>query len=222
MVERRAHYVRLGERNVERLIGLISDLLDVEKIRSGKMLIDRESVHLDECFQACIEALSPTADAKGVKLEIEETTCVVSGDPNKIDRVMINLVGNAIKYSANGDLVKVDAQIDQRNVTVTIADQGEGIPEDQLDKVFERFHQVSGDDQSTGSGLGLTICKAFIELHGGTIWAERREPKGTKFCFTLPLPNATASSASSAAASQSTPQSESQSISQSPKEQPSD
>lgn len=193
MVERRAHYVRLGERNVERLIGLISDLLDVEKIRSGKMIIDRESVHLDECFQACIEALSPTADAKGVKLEVNETTCVVSGDPNKIDRVIINLVGNAIKYSEKGDVVKVDVQTDEHNVTVTVADQGQGIPEDQLEKVFERFHQVSGEDQSTGSGLGLTICKAFIELHGGKIWAERREPKGTKFCFTLPLPKATAS-----------------------------
>ncbi len=191
LVEKRAHYIRLGERNVERLIGLISDLLDVEKIRSGKMIIDREAVHLDECFQACIEALAPIADAKGVKLEIEETTYVVSGDPNKIDRVMINLVGNAIKYSGSGDLIKVDAQTDDRNVTVTIADQGQGIPEDQLEKVFERFHQVSGEDQSTGSGLGLTICKAFVELHGGKIWAERREPKGTKFCFTLPLPNAT-------------------------------
>ncbi|MBS1956991.1 MAG: PAS domain S-box protein [Cyanobacteria bacterium SZAS-4] len=159
MVEKRSHYVRLGERNVERLIGLISDLLDVEKIRSGKMMIDRESVHLDECFQACIEALSPTADAKGVTLQMDETTCVVSGDPNKIDRVIINLVGNAIKYSDKGDLVKVDAQTDERNVTVTIADEGQGIPEDQLDKVFERFHQVSSEDQSTGSGLGLTIAK---------------------------------------------------------------
>ncbi len=194
MVERRAHYVRLGERNVERLIGLISDLLDVEKIRSGKMMIDREAVHLDECFQACIEALSPTAEAKGVGLEVEETTCVVSGDPSKIDRVIINLVGNAVKYSSSGDLVKVTAQTDERNLTVTIADQGQGIPEDQLEKVFERFHQVSGEDQSTGSGLGLTICKAFVELHGGKIWAERREPKGTKFCFTLPLPNAAVSS----------------------------
>jgi PAS domain S-box-containing protein len=188
LVDKRAHYIQLGERNVERLVGLISDLLDVEKIRSGMMMIDREAVHLDECFQACIEALLPTADSRGVKLVIDETTVVTTGDPNKIDRVIINLVGNAIKYSESGDQVRVHAEADDEKVTVTIADEGKGIPEDQLDKVFERFHQVRGEDQASGSGLGLTICKAFVELHGGKIWAERREPKGTKFCFTLPLP----------------------------------
>ncbi|HEY9732975.1 MAG TPA: ATP-binding protein [Drouetiella sp.] len=186
-LERRAHYVRLGERNVERLIGLISDLLDVEKIRSGKMTIENESVYLDECFQACLEALNPTADSKGVKLNCEETSLVVSGDAGKIDRVIINLVGNAIKYSESGDLVKVVAERNGNYATVIVGDEGPGIPEDQLERVFERFHQVRSGDQATGSGLGLTICKAFVELHGGKIWAERREPRGTRFCFTLPL-----------------------------------
>ncbi len=186
LVEKRSHYIQLGERNVERLIGLISDLLDVEKIRSGKMMIDKEAVHLDECFQACIEALLPTAESRGVKLLVDETSLVVSGDANKIDRVVINLVGNAIKYSKSGDQVTVNAQADGDLVTVTISDEGAGIPEDQLDKVFERFHQVRSEDGSTGSGLGLTICRAFVELHGGKIWAERRESRGTKFCFTLP------------------------------------
>jgi PAS domain S-box-containing protein len=189
LVDKRAHYIQLGERNVERLIGLISDLLDVEKIRSGMMMIDREAVHLDECFQACIEALLPTADLRGVKLIVDETTVVTTGDPNKIDRVIINLVGNAIKYSESGDQVRVHAEADDEKVTVTIADEGKGIPEDQLEKVFERFHQVRGEEQASGSGLGLTICKAFVELHGGKIWAERRESKGTKFCFTLPMPS---------------------------------
>lgn len=187
LLERRAHYIRLGERNVERLIGLISDLLDVEKIRSGKMTIEYESVHLDECFQACLEALGPAADSKGVILTCEETSLVVSADAGKIDRVIINLVGNAIKYSSSGDMVRVVAESDGETATVIIADEGPGIPEDQLEKVFERFHQVRSSDQSTGSGLGLTICKAFVELHGGKIWAEGRETKGTKFCFTLPL-----------------------------------
>jgi PAS domain S-box-containing protein len=186
LVEKRSQYIQLGERNVERLIGLISDLLDVEKIRSGMMMIDKEAVHLDECFQACIEALLPTAESRGVKLVVDETSLVVSGDANKIDRVIINLVGNAIKYSNSGDQVRVNAQADGDEVTVTIADEGSGIPEDQLDKVFERFHQVRSEDGATGSGLGLTICRAFVELHGGKIWAERRESKGTKFCFTLP------------------------------------
>jgi PAS domain S-box-containing protein len=189
LVDKRAHYIQLGERNVERLIGLISDLLDVEKIRSGMMMIDREAVHLDECFQACIEALLPTADSRGVKLVVDETTVVTTGDPNKIDRVIINLVGNAIKYSESGDQVRVHAEADDEKVTVTITDEGKGIPEDQLEKVFERFHQVRGEDQASGSGLGLTICKAFVELHGGKIWAERRESKGTRFCFTLPMPS---------------------------------
>lgn len=184
--ERRAHYVQLGERNVERLIRLISDLLDIEKIRSGKMVLETESVHLDECFQACLEALAPAAEGKGVHLSADETSIVVSGDADKIDRVIINLVGNAIKYSNSGDSVRVAAEADSEKVTVSIIDEGPGIPADQLDKVFERFHQVQGDDQAKGSGLGLTICKAFVELHGGKIWAERVSPRGTKFAFTLP------------------------------------
>jgi two-component system, NtrC family, sensor histidine kinase KinB len=138
LVEKRAHYIQLGERNVERLIGLISDLLDVEKIRSGMMMIDREAVHLDECFQACLEALLPTSDLRGVKLVIDETAVVTTGDPNKIDRVIINLVGNAIKYSESGDQVRVHAEADDEKVTVTIADEGIGIPEDQLDKSSQR------------------------------------------------------------------------------------
>ncbi len=195
LVEKTKTYIQLGERNVVRLIAMVNDLLDIEKIRSGKMLIEKEAVPLDECFQACIEALLPAAEQAGLRLEVDPTALIVSGDADKIDRVIINLTANAIRYSKSGDTVRVYAEpsasdCEYQMVTVHVIDQGLGIAEDQLDSVFERFHQLkdekSAEGSGLGSGLGLTICKAFVELHGGKIWATRL-PQGTQFSFTLPL-----------------------------------
>ncbi len=191
LVEKTKTYIQLGERNVVRLIAMVNDLLDIEKIRSGKMLIEHEAVHLDECFQACIEALLPAAEQAGVRLEVEQTALIVSGDADKIDRVIINLTANALKYSKVGDTVRVHAERSEIDstmpmVTVNVIDQGLGIAEEQLESVFERFHQLKDEKAAEGSGLGLTICKAFVELHGGKIWATRLA-QGTQFSFTLPL-----------------------------------
>lgn len=189
LVEKTKTYIQLGERNVTRLIAMVNDLLDIEKIRSGKMIIEKEAVHLDECFQACIEALLPAAEQAGVRLEVEQTSLIVSGDADKIDRVIINLAANAIRYSKAGDMVRVYAECSETKsemVTVNVIDQGLGIAEDQLASVFERFHQLKDEKSAEGSGLGLTICKAFVELHGGEIWATRLA-QGTQFSLTLPL-----------------------------------
>jgi PAS domain S-box-containing protein len=184
--DRKSHYLQVGERSVSRLALLVNDLLDVEKVRSGQMSIDFSACYLDENFCICSDSVAATAEAKGVKLNMHPTSLIANGDGDKIDRILINLVGNAIKFSPDNGTVDVSASVDGDMVKIVVKDEGKGIPPDELDKVFERFHQVKGTHEK-GSGLGLTICRAFVELHGGRIWVESEVGKGSSFCFTLPL-----------------------------------
>ncbi len=185
---KKEHYLHVGERNVDRLILLVNDLLDIEKIRSGQMLMEPSPQQLDECFATCLDSVSPIAESKEIKLNLEPTTLIVKGDGDKIDRILINLVGNAIKFSPVGGTIDVHASVENDMAKIVVKDQGKGIPADELEKIFERFHQVYGHQDGKGSsGLGLTICRAFVELHGGRIWAESTVGEGTSFCFTLPL-----------------------------------
>ncbi|HEY9677845.1 MAG TPA: ATP-binding protein [Drouetiella sp.] len=184
--EKQLHYLEVGEKSVSRLSNLVNDLLDIEKVRSGQMTIELKPVDLSLNFETCFDSVNATAESKNVKINIHDTTLMVSGDSDKIDRVLINLVGNAIKFSPDGGAIDLYAETVDGMAKVVIKDQGKGIAPEEIEKVFERFHQVQGT-QEKGSGLGLTICRAFVELHGGTIWAESEPGKGTSFCFTLPL-----------------------------------
>jgi|688.fasta_scaffold123717_1 PAS domain S-box-containing protein len=184
--ERKSHYLEVGERSVSRLALLVNDLLDVEKVRSGQMSIDFAPCHLDENFCICSDSVAATAEAKGIRLNMHPTPLIANGDGDKIDRILINLVGNAIKFSPDKGTVDVSASALDNMVKIVVKDQGKGIPPEDLDKVFERFHQVKGTHEK-GSGLGLTICRAFVELHGGRIWVESDVGEGSSFCFTLPL-----------------------------------
>ena len=120
--------------------------------------------------------------------QMSERRLFFHGDPDKILQVLLNLLSNAIKFSPpQGEVVlSLEASADQ--LTVRISDEGRGIPEDQLEKVFERFRQLEHDDARRlgGSGLGLAICRAIVEQHGGATWAERNPTKGTSFLVTLP------------------------------------
>lgn len=187
--ERKKHYLDVGERSVNRLASLVNDLLDVEKIRSGQMSIELSPCHLDENFCICSDSVAASAEAKGIKLVMHPTTLIANGDGDKIDRILINLVGNAIKFSPENGTVDVSATVSDNMIKVEVKDEGPGLPPEELEKVFDRFHQVK-DAQGVhekGSGLGLTICRAFVELHGGRIWVESTVGEGASFCFTLPL-----------------------------------
>jgi PAS domain S-box-containing protein len=185
--DRKEHYLQVGERSVNRLSLLVNDLLDVEKIRSGQMSMDFHPCQLDENFCICLDSVSATAESKGVKINLQPTTLIVNGDGDKIDRILINLVGNAIKFSPPAGCIDVSASVETNMAKIIVKDQGKGIPPEELEKIFDRFHQVHGTSEKGSSGLGLTICRAFVELHGGRIWAESTVGEGTSFCFTLPL-----------------------------------
>ncbi|HNB24256.1 MAG TPA: ATP-binding protein [Candidatus Melainabacteria bacterium] len=191
-------YIGMGRRNTERMLTLVNDLLDTEKIRSGSMEIDMVPFGLQNCFDKCHELTAAFAEEVKVELSFESTDIRVLGDESMIDRVLSNLVSNAIKYSPTGKNVRIFACRDKHTATITVQDDGPGIPQEDLDSVFERFRQVRRPGAKTkgGSGLGLTICKAIVELHGGKIWVEsdghtngngKEKSPGSSFVFTLAL-----------------------------------
>jgi PAS domain S-box-containing protein len=190
--EKGPRYIKMARHNADRMLNLINDLLDIEKIRSGTMTIQADSLELSRCFSNC-EALSAgLAEEMKVNLVFESTDLVVHADERYIDRVLSNLVGNALKFSPAESCVKVSASVEDGVVVTRVTDEGPGIPNEQLETIFERFRQIRGTQGAKGggaggSGLGLTICKAIIELHGGKIWAESGDGKGSVFMFTLPL-----------------------------------
>lgn len=187
-------FVHAGGRNVDRLLTLVNDLLDVEKADSGQLHLEKTKVALNECFDACVSSLGVFAESKGVTLDFIETDLIVMGDEERIDRILNNLVGNAVKFSPEGGKVIISAdksaERDTEYAIISVKDEGQGIPEDKLENIFEKFHQVerrSDSNQEKGSGLGLAICRAFVQLHGGKIWAESKLAEGSVFKFTIPL-----------------------------------
>jgi len=184
--EKGHRYVQMAKRNADRMVSLINDLLDIEKIKSGMMQLEIDSVRLSRCFANCEMISAAIAEESGVKLLFESTEIFIEADEQRLDRVLTNLVANAIKYSPKGKTVTISAHRQKNAVMVRVQDQGPGIPADMLESVFERFQQVGAAKTKGGSGLGLTICKAIVEMHGGKIWVESAD-QGSTFIFTLPV-----------------------------------
>jgi PAS domain S-box len=185
--EKDKKYVISGQRNVDRMMTLINDLLDIEKITSGRMKLDLGRVVLQELFDASLELHQEGANQADVSLVIKDTDIVFEGDEEKLQRVLSNLISNAIKFSPPKGTVTVKAQSGSKDLRIFVEDEGPGIPPDQLQSVFERFHQVETQKKTGGSGLGLAICKAITNLHAGNIWVESEVDKGSKFIVSLPV-----------------------------------
>jgi PAS domain S-box-containing protein len=194
--DRGPRYINMARRNTERMLSLINDLLDVEKIKSGNMNIDIRDLSICDCFFACEELTATAAEEVGIKLNFRNTETRVRGDQNLIDRVLTNLVANAIRFTPKGKEVRIFCNELEGFAEIAVEDQGPGIPENEISTVFERFRQLKsgGAKNKGGSGLGLTICKAIVEIHGGKIWVES-SGNGSAFIFTLPLAQSRASNA---------------------------
>jgi PAS domain S-box-containing protein len=181
-------FLRSATRNADRMTALINDLLDIEKINSGMMELEKKTVALADCFSAVEETSSIIAKERGVEITFSPNNCSADGDRERIVRVLQNLVSNAIKFSPAKTTVIVTAEMKDEMVEVSITDQGPGIAPDKVALVFDRYRQVGASEKenTTGSGLGLAICKSIVELHGGQIWVESENGKGSVFKFTLP------------------------------------
>ncbi len=189
--ERRSYYT-IVETNNGRLLGLINEILDLSKIESGIMEFDMESIHLAALCQDIQQTLRMRCQP-GVELIFEKSdkNLVLLTDKNRLSQVFNNLIGNAIKFTKQGS-IRFGYQLNDQELVFHITDTGDGIPDDKVDKVFDRF--IKGDSFTQGTGLGLPICKSIIEKFGGTISLKTKFGEGTTFHFTLPLSYVIASS----------------------------
>jgi CheY-like chemotaxis protein/two-component sensor histidine kinase len=178
-------------RNANAQVQLIDDLLDVSRIASGKLRLDTQSVNLQTVIEAAVEAVRPAAMAKSLQLDLalDATAGPVTGDANRLQQVVWNLLSNAVKFTPSGGRVQVRLRRANDHLEVAVSDTGAGIAPDFLPHVFERFRQADSSSTRThgGLGLGLTLVKQLVELHGGTVTAES-PGTGQGAIFTIALP----------------------------------
>ncbi len=180
------------ERNARSQARLIDDLLDVSRIITGNLRLDLHPLNLAPIVEAALDALRPTADVKGIKLQtrFEPDECLVRGDPNRLRQVIWNLLSNAIKFTPRGGKVSIDLKCVESTARLSVNDTGDGISPEFLPFVFDRFRQAEGSisRKQGGLGLGLAVARHLVELHGGTIKAESEGlAKGAMFSVDLPL-----------------------------------
>ena len=175
-------------RNSDRLVHLVSDILDLERMESGRDEITKTTCDSAKLIQQAIDTVSSMAREQGIILEASSPAIGFNGDRDRLTQTLINLLSNAIKFSENQDRVAVTSQLKGNNILFSVKDRGRGIPADKLDTIFERFQQVDATDsrKKGGTGLGLAICRHIVEQHGGRIWAESTYGEGSTFFFELP------------------------------------
>jgi PAS domain S-box-containing protein len=187
-----AHALETVERNAKVQAQLIEDLLDVSRIITGKLRLDVRPMELQPVIEAAIDAVRPAADAKNIELQtaLNPLAGAVSGDPNRLQQVIWNLVANAVKFTNTGGQVKVGLERVDSHVEISVSDTGQGIEPEFLPYVFDRFRQADGSTTRMhgGLGLGLAIVRHLVELHGGTVRAQSSgEGQGATFNVQLPL-----------------------------------
>jgi signal transduction histidine kinase len=182
--------LEMAHRNSRRLMRLVTDILDLQKIESGNLSFELRPVAVQAFLQQALDANQGYAEQHGVELALEEAPrqAVVRADPDRLMQVMNNLLSNAAKFSPHGQRVSVSARRRGDTIRVSVRDRGPGIPESFRERVFEKFAQAdtSSARQKAGTGLGLSISKAIMEGMGGRIGFEDREGGGASFWFELP------------------------------------
>jgi len=175
------------DRAAFRLLGMVNNILDIAKMEAGKMEINITEFNVYELVAKCVDLMSPLAQKKDIKFVIDgDKNIKINADTDLIERLYINLIGNAIKFTPQEGRITIGFVINGTNFRSWVEDTGEGIPPEYIDKVFEKFEQVKGQ-KAGGTGLGLTISKHISEAHLGKIWAEYRPNMGAKFVFEFPL-----------------------------------
>lgn len=178
----------VAESNVNRLIRLINDLLDVERMEAGKLEIFRSSIEVADVFESALDAVRAYADSRQITFKAQETDATINGDSDRIIQVLVNLLSNAIKFSPEGSEIALECdETNDAYKEVRVIDRGPGIPADLTDKIFDRFQQAgTKESKSGGTGLGLAICKWIVVGHGGEIGVRSKVGEGSTFWFRVP------------------------------------
>jgi signal transduction histidine kinase/DNA-binding response OmpR family regulator len=179
--------IQVIQRSVRRMTELIQDLLDIKRIESGRLPVEPRQEDLGALVREALEILRPQANARELVLSAELPPHLppVLADPARVQQLISNLVGNAIKFTQHGGIITVRAELEGNEVLVAVTDTGAGIPAEHLPHVFGHYWQANRGDRR-GIGLGLAIAKGIVEAHGGRIWVRSREGEGSTFFFTLP------------------------------------
>jgi signal transduction histidine kinase len=188
--ERQRHYLGRVQANAERLTRMVADLLDLTRIEAGKIELWHQALDVAQIVDDVAESLRPLAKTRGIGLTVEVAACPpLWGDGDKVHQVLTNLVSNALKFSPRGGDVRVAAAPDGPDaVRIAVSDTGAGIAPEQRELVFDKFYQVGHADgqRPAGSGLGLTIARHLVELHGGRIWVGDAMEGGSTFVVQFP------------------------------------
>ncbi|MEP7104444.1 MAG: ATP-binding protein [Chloroflexota bacterium] len=172
-----------------RLTRMISEMLDLERMESGRMQLNYAQIDLNRVVAEVADRFQATTQNHWMLLDLSADIPLIDGDADKLTQVVSNLVSNAIKYSPEGGDVLVVSVADGDAVRVSITDKGLGLPPEALDTVFERYarHESKDRESITGTGLGLPVVRQIVEMHGGRVWADSEEGKGSTFTFTIPI-----------------------------------
>lgn len=184
--ERGQNFAEKGLTAASGLLVLINDLLDLEKMRQGKLKLDVKAEKAAKLVQDAYASVAAIATEKQIAIDVNVSETMCYADRRRIVQVIINLLANALKFSPPKSAIKVFDSIDESYLTISISDSGIGIPADKQESIFEFYAQVRHEDGFIGSGLGLPICKAIVEQHQGKIGVQSTEGQGSTFWFTMP------------------------------------
>ena len=190
--EQAEEYASIILKESNRLSDLINKFLDISKIESGKSQAQKSVMNLSDTIEIVTSTNMHIAERKGIRVnvDVQEDLGTVYADPAMMDQVVLNLFSNAIKYSPENSEVKIKAKENNDTIEISVIDQGYGIPKESLPKIFKKFYRVTEHEkvrEITGSGLGLSLVREILEIHGGSIKVSSRLGKGSTFTFTLPL-----------------------------------
>jgi PAS domain S-box-containing protein len=173
--------------NADRLIRLLNDVLDLERMRAGRLTLQLKPCSAAVAVEQAVSEMRGLAERAGVRLSVGEVAGTPLADADRLVQVLTNLLSNAIKFSPEGSHVRLSAETRGDRVIIAIDDNGRGIPADKLKTIFERFQQVDASDSrlNGGTGLGLAICRGILEQHGGRVWAESSLARGSTFYVEL-------------------------------------
>ncbi|MDD4179291.1 MAG: HAMP domain-containing sensor histidine kinase, partial [Candidatus Margulisbacteria bacterium] len=183
--------IKIVNRQSRRMLDLVNDLLNIARIESGQYKIEKKPIYPVKIIESVIEEMKPQVDAKKVTLvqQVNSNLPMVELDETKVLQVLINLLSNSLKFSAEGKNIYISAQVKNKELEIAVRDEGAGITATDLPHIFEKFYRASKENvQIKGTGLGLALSRAIIEAHGGKMWATSDGlGKGSTFYFTLPL-----------------------------------
>jgi len=187
--EKQRQMIEMAIGNCDRLIRLVNDIVDFEKIESGRLPLERAEVEALDLLRRAADVAHTVAASAHISFQIKAAPAAVYADTERVLQVLNELVSNAIKFSPPNTLIRLGTRpARQGEVCFVVEDQGRGIAPEKLEHIFDRFQQGDASDSRAGggTGLGLALCRSIVEQHGGQIWVESTVGKGSRFLFTLP------------------------------------